>query len=77
MKLIIGGEDIWTYLERMTYDGVIGLFYDNTWMGLLAHVIVFALVFFALIGVIATLKFLFFRKKKMSPHEKWLKTGKM
>ena len=77
MKLIIGGENSLSYLERMTYDGVIGLFYNNMWTGLLAHVIAIALVIFALIGALTTLKFLFFRKKKMTPHEKWLKTGKM
>lgn len=77
MKFIIGGEDGWSYLERMAYDGVIGLFYNNMWTGLLAHVIVIALIIFAFIGVIATLKFLFFRKKKMTPYEKWRKTGKL
>lgn len=78
MKIIIGGENGWDYFERMTFDGVIGIFYDNTWSGVLAYIIVIALAIFAAIGIIATLKFLFFRrKKKMTPHEKWMKTGKM
>lgn len=67
MKFFFGGESGWAYLERMTYDGVIGVFWNNTLNGLLAYLLVFALFLFALIGVITTLKFLMgklFGKKK-------------
>lgn len=50
MKFILFSESGWSYLERMTYRGVIGLFYNSTLAGIAAYLI-FALFFIlALIG---------------------------
>lgn len=71
MKFFFGGESGWAYLERMTYDGVIGVFWDTTLYGLLAYLLVFLLFLFAFIGVIAMLKFIFvklFGKKKTTKY---------
>ncbi len=78
MKFIIG-EGGWSWLERATYRGGIGLFYNDTWGGLLAYAIFGILCILAIIGLITTITFLFSRKgkKKMNSHEKWLKTGKL
>ena len=77
MKLIIGGESFLEWLDRATYDGAIGLFYNGTWGGVLAYLIVGLLCLFAVIGFITVLCLLFRpRKKKMSAEEKWMKTGK-
>lgn len=77
MKFYIG-EGGWSYLERLTYRGVIGLFYESTWEGVLAYIIFGLVCLFTVIGIISTLKFLFFgRKKKEDPHQKWLRIGKM
>lgn len=71
------GEGSWSWLERATYRGGIGFYYDSTLGGVITYIIVGLLVLFAVIGFIATLKCLFFsRKKKQDPGEKWLKTGK-
>ena len=63
MKFIFS-ESGWAFFERMAYRGVIGLFYDSTLTGLLAYLIFFAVIGFAIIGLISTLKWLFTRKKK-------------
>lgn len=78
MKFVIGAEDFWGWLDRATYKGAIGIFYNDTWSGVLAYILLGLLVLFAFIGIIATLKFLFFRPKKpkMTSSEKWMKTGK-
>lgn len=71
MKFFFGGESGIAYLERLTYDGVIGVFWDNTLSGLLAYLLAVLLFLFAIIGVISTLKFLFtklFMKKKKSKY---------
>ena len=60
----IFSESGWTYFERLAYRGVIGLFYDTTLQGMLAYFIFFVFVVFAGIGMFATLKWLFTRKKK-------------
>ena len=77
MKCLIG-EGGWSWLERATYRGAIGLFYDSTWGGVLAYIIFGLICILAIIGLICVIAFLFGRKrgKKMSSHEKWLKTGK-
>ena len=51
MKFIFS-ESGWAFFERMAYRGVIGLFYDSTLTGLLAYLIFFAVIGFAIIGVI-------------------------
>ena len=79
MKFFIGGEDWYSFFERMTYDGGIGIFYKDTWSGILAYLIVGLICLFALIGLFVVLKALFFhpRKFKTSPTDKWMKTGKL
>lgn len=77
MKFIMG-EDWINFLERLTYRGIIGIAYKSTLDGVLAYIIFGLVCLFAVIGVISTIKFIFFgRKKKEDPHQKWLRTGKM
>jgi len=77
MKFIIGAEDGWGWLERATYRGAIGFFYDDTWGGVLAYLIVGLICLLAVIGLITVIRFIFRpRKPKMTPSEKWMKTGK-
>ena len=78
MKLIIGGENGFAWLESASYHGAIGLFYNDTWGGVLAYLVVGLLCLLATIGLITVLIFLFRpRKKKMSATDKWMKTGKL
>lgn len=78
MKFLMG-ESGWSWLERVTYRGGIGLFYSSTWGGVLAYIVFAAVCILAVIGLITVIGFLFGRKgkKKLSSHEKWIKTGKM
>ena len=78
MKFVIGAEDFLGWLDRATYKGAIGIFYNDTWSGVLAYLIFGLIIIFAVIGFVALLKFLFFRPKKpkTSSADKWLKTGK-
>lgn len=77
MKFVIT-EDAWTRLGTWGYRGVIGLFWDNTPGGILAFLLFALVAVFTIIGFITVLKWFFTRKsRKMDPHEKWLKTGKM
>lgn len=79
MKLVIGGESFLEWLDRATYDGAIGLFYNDTWGGILAYLIVGLLCLFAVIGIITVLGWLFGGKKKgkdKDPYKEWIKTGK-
>lgn len=75
MKFIIG-EGGWSYLDRLSYRGVIGIFFDNTWTGLLSYIIVAAILILAVIGLIAVFKGLF-KKKSKDPYKEWIRTGKM
>lgn len=78
MKLIIGAETGWGWLERATYRGAIGLFYDDTWSGLLAYLIVGLICLLAVIGLITVIRLIFRpRKRKMTSTGKWMKTGKL
>lgn len=78
MKLIVGAESGWGWLERASYHGAIGLFYNDTWGGVLAYLMVGLLCILAVIGLFTVLSFLFRpRKKKMSATDKWMKTGKL
>lgn len=71
-------EDAWERLGSLSYRGVIGLFYDSTWGGVLAFIIVAVVALLAVIGLFSVLRFIFGgRKPKETPHEKWLRTGKM
>ena len=77
MKFIMG-EDWINFLERLTYRGIIGIAYESSLDGGLAYIIFGLVCLFAVIGVISTIKFLFFgRRKKEDPDQKWLRTGKM
>lgn len=77
MKFIIGGEGGWGWLERATYRGAIGIFYDDTLNGLLAYLIFGIISILTIIGLLTVLKWIFFgRKKKEDPGKKWLRTGK-
>ena len=82
MKFIIneGGRIHFNY---EAYHGVIGIFYDSTWSGVLTYLIFGLICIFTIIGIIATLKFvltkLLFGKKKTEVKDSgkvWLKTGK-
>lgn len=77
MKFIIG-EGFMSQLERVLYRGGIGFFYNTTWGGVLTYLIVGLILILAVIGLITVVTLLFGRrgKKKMSSHDKWLKTGK-
>lgn len=78
MKFIIGGENAWDVLERLTYNGVIGIFYNDTLSGVLSYLLVGIILVFAVIGVFAVLKRIIFgKKKKEDPGKKWLRTGKL
>lgn len=64
MRFIFGGENWLNYLERLAYDGVIGIFYKDTWSGVLAHLIVLVILLLAVIGFFTVLKRILFGKKK-------------
>lgn len=72
------GEGGWSYLERLTYRGFIGFFYENTLMGILTYCIIGLILIFAVIGFLAVMRFLFRGKKKgkKDPYKEWIKTGK-
>ena len=74
MRFIIG-EDGWTYLERLSYRGVIGIFFEDTLSGILSYLIFGLVCIFTIIGIIATIKFLFFgsHRKPKSSYEIWQK----
>lgn len=77
MKIILGGEGGWSWLERIAYRGAIGIFYEDTLHGMLAYIIFGLICIFAIIGFIAVIKWLFIgRKPKEDPGKKWLRTGK-
>ncbi len=72
------GESGMDWLERATYRGGVGFYYDTTLGGILTFIVVGLICLFTVIGIIATIKFLFIgRKKKEDPNQKWLRTGKM
>ena len=60
MKFIIG-EDWETLWERFEYRGCIGLFYNNTWEGVLAYIVVGLICLLAIIGIITVVKWLLTR----------------
>lgn len=77
MKLIIGGEGGMAWLERATYRGAIGIFYNDTLHGILTYLIFGIICLLAIIGLFTVLKWIFFgRKKKEDQGKKWLRTGK-
>lgn len=63
MKFIMG--EGWTaMLERFSYRGVIGLFYNDTLGGVLTYLVFGIVAILAVIGLITVLKWLLFGKKK-------------
>lgn len=80
MKVFLGGEGFWQWLERATYRGAIGLFYKDTLTGILAYAIVIIIAILAIIGLISVIGWIIShpkkKKSKMNSGEKWLKTGK-
>lgn len=63
MKFFIG-SDGWAWLNWAAYEGTIGVFYKNTFWGILAYIIFGLICIFTIIGLFSTLKWLFTRKKK-------------
>lgn len=62
MKLIIG-ESATSHMERLQYNGVIGLFFKNTLGGIISYIIFALFIFLAIVGLITMLKWVFKRKK--------------
>lgn len=78
MKFIFGGEGFWGWLDRATYRGAIGIFYSDTLSFILAVLIIGAICILAAIGLITVIGLIFRpRKPKMSPTDKWMKTGRL
>ncbi len=67
MKFIIS-EGGWSMLERFTYRGAIGLFYESTLGGMLAYLIFAIIIALAAIGLVTVLKWLFTGRKKKRPY---------
>ena len=64
MKFIIGGERGIQYLERLTYRGSIGIFYDTTFGGLAAYLIFAIVTILTVIGLYTVCKWLLGGRKK-------------
>ena len=64
MKFMWGGEDWVGYLERLSYDGAIGIFYKDTLGGMAADAIAGIIAFLAVIGSFTVIKWFFKRKKR-------------
>ena len=78
MKFIMGSGGIFGGLDLMRYEGIIGIAYNNTLMAVLAFLIVVAIGILAIIGLGTVIKRIFRgKKKKETPGEKWLRTGKI
>lgn len=77
MKFLIG-EGGWSWLERASYRGGIGLYYDDTLGGIITYLVFGLFCILAIIGFITVIKWIFFRRKKSkeTPEQKWLRTGK-
>ncbi len=70
MKFLIGegGE---SYLEKLTYRGIIGLLYGTTWQAILAYIIFGLFCILAAIGLGTVLKWIFSGLTKKSKSKKW------
>lgn len=76
MKFMMG-ESGWAWLERASFRGGIGLYYNDTWGGVLTYITFGIILILAIIGLFSVLKWIAFgRKTKEDPGKKWLKTGK-
>ena len=63
MGFIIG-EDLNALLQRITYRGCIGIFYNSTIGGILAYILFGLFSLLAVIGLLTALHFLIARKPK-------------
>lgn len=78
MKFIIG-EGGWNMLERLSYRGGIGLFFNDTLTGMACYAIFGLTCILAVIGLLTVLKWIIikpWKKKKETPEERWLRTGR-
>lgn len=76
MKFMMG-EGGWSWLERASFRGGIGLYYNDTLGGVLTYITFAVIVILAIIGLFTILKWITFgRKSKEDPGKKWLRTGK-
>lgn len=58
--------------------GGIGFVYYTTWGAILTYILTIVIGILTIIGLITVIKWFFTRRKpKESPHDKWLRTGKM
>lgn len=69
------------YFSQSSVGGY-GILFGNTFGMILAHIFLAIIGVFSIIGIFVTIKtlikrILFGRKKKMTPEEKWLKTGRI
>lgn len=77
MKFIIG-EGGWSMLERASYHGGIGLFFDNTLGGICAYTIFAIFCILAVIGLITVTSWLIRGiKPRETDGEYWRRTGRM
>ena len=78
MKFIIG-EGTFNALERFTYRGGIGIFFNNTLGGICAYILFAIFCLLALIGLVTTIKWLLIlaTRKKETPGERWRRTGRI
>ena len=67
MKFIFS-ESGWSYLERLTYRGVIGLFYDSTLTGLASYLVFALFSVLALIGAFTVLKWVWLKLTHKKAH---------
>lgn len=58
--------------------GIIGIVYEGFANYIISHIIFFVLAALCLVGLVSTIKWIFTRKrKKETPGEKWMRTGKL
>ena len=81
MRIIIG-ETVtnWGRMEWTAYRGVIGIFYNTTWDGVCAYILLGVIIALSLIGLATVIKWAMFGRKNNEPedpHKKWMRTGRM
>ena len=76
MKFIIG-EGLWNMIDRLSYRGGIGLFFNSTFTGLLAYALFFLFCILAAIGLFTVIRWIISSKKrKETPGQYWSRTGR-
>lgn len=74
----IAGENLWSYLDRLSYRGGIGIFYESTFGGVLAWLIFALIAICTIVGLITIIRwFVGHRRGKETPGQYWMRTGKM